>query len=553
MGQALYRTYRSKKLSEIVGQEHITQALSNALKSGAISHAYLFTGPRGVGKTSIARILAHEINQLPYDDDSTHLDIIEIDAASNRRIDEIRDLRDKVHIAPSSAKFKVYIIDEVHMLTREAFNALLKTLEEPPAHAVFILATTEVHKLPETIISRTQRFAFKPVDLDKVVAHLKHIAKSEKVKIDDDALQIIAAHGEGSFRDSISLLDQARSVGKHITKKDIESILGIAPAELINALTDAVAHHEAAVVAQTLLQLYDQGGDPAQIAKQIALVVRRSLLSKQRSIPFKEAIALLEKLIEVPASSDPRTFLEVILLDAALAGTPSVAVAPPAPAATPPAATSTPVHQTPKPDASGSSPVAAAKKEKPAPSVPEATPSTDKAPEAAAPAVPKTEAASSSAEAADAEAPVGDTLLDNATWLQTLATIKQKHNTLYSILKTAQPTFTPGSLTLEFGYAFHQKRINEKRNKKIVSDTLESITGEPIVITCVVGEPKPATPELPANGEVAHTVASTGASDAPGNIDDEVDYYIQQAEQEAASRPITAVSNIFGGGELLES
>ncbi len=146
-----------------MGQEHITTALNHALEKGMISHAYLFTGPRGVGKTSIARILAHEINGLPYDDDQTHLDIIEIDAASNRRIDEIRDLRDKVHVAPSSAKYKVYIIDEVHMLTKEAFNALLKTLEEPPAHVVFILATTEAHKLPETIISRTQRYAFKPV------------------------------------------------------------------------------------------------------------------------------------------------------------------------------------------------------------------------------------------------------------------------------------------------------------------------------------------------------------------------------------------------------
>jgi DNA polymerase-3 subunit gamma/tau len=155
MGQALYRKYRSKTLSEVIGQEHITATLANALKTGKISHAYLFTGPRGVGKTSIARILAHEINQLPYTDDSMHLDIIEIDAASNRRIDEIRDLRDKVNIAPTSAKFKVYIIDEVHMLTKEAFNALLKTLEEPPKHVVFILATTEIHKLPETIISRT--------------------------------------------------------------------------------------------------------------------------------------------------------------------------------------------------------------------------------------------------------------------------------------------------------------------------------------------------------------------------------------------------------------
>src|SRR4029077_6909319 len=147
MGQALYRKYRSKSFSEIVGQDHITKPLQNAIKAGKISHAYLFTGPRGVGKTSVARVLAHEDNDLEYKDDSMHLDIIEIDRASNRRIDEIRELRERVHIAPTSAKYKVYIIDEVHMLTREAFNALLKTLEEPPAHVVFILATTEAHKV----------------------------------------------------------------------------------------------------------------------------------------------------------------------------------------------------------------------------------------------------------------------------------------------------------------------------------------------------------------------------------------------------------------------
>src|SRR5690606_16546256 len=163
MSKAFYRKYRSKSLAEVVGQSHITDILTRALREGKIAHAYLFTGPRGVGKTSIARILAHEINQIPYTDDSSHLDIIEIDAASNNGVEDIRDLRERVQLAPVSAAKKVYIIDEVHMLSKAAFNALLKTLEEPPEHIVFILATTDADKLPETIISRTQRFAFRTI------------------------------------------------------------------------------------------------------------------------------------------------------------------------------------------------------------------------------------------------------------------------------------------------------------------------------------------------------------------------------------------------------
>lgn len=235
----LYRKYRSKSLDELVGQEHITLALKKAIDQGKISHAYLFTGPKGTGKTSVARILAYQLNNLPYDESATNLDIIEIDAASNRRIDEIRDLREKVNIAPTSSKYKVYIIDEVHMLTKEAFNALLKTIEEPPEHAIFILATTELHKVPETIVSRTQRFSFKPIEKSKIISHLRSIAEQENINIEDDALEMIAEHANGGFRDAISLLDQVRSLSENIKKSDIQDAIGAPSTKLLTDLWES--------------------------------------------------------------------------------------------------------------------------------------------------------------------------------------------------------------------------------------------------------------------------------------------------------------------------
>lgn len=317
MGEALYRKYRSKSLGEIVGQEHITTTLRNALKSGKISHAYLFTGPKGVGKTSIARILAYEVNGIPYADSSTsHLDIIEIDAASNRRIDEIRELRDKVHIAPASAKYKVYIIDEVHMLTKEAFNALLKTLEEPPEHVIFILATTEAHKLPETIISRTQRFTFKPVDTDKVVAHLKSIAKKEKIDISDEALELLAEHGEGSFRDSISMLDQVGSIGKSVDADEVRRAIGVPPNTAVTGLNEQLLAKDAKGVVRSLDTLYEGGYQPAQIAKALSAELRIKILSGSQP----DLIPLLRQLVGVSASSNPKAMLELVLLEYALEG-----------------------------------------------------------------------------------------------------------------------------------------------------------------------------------------------------------------------------------------
>ncbi len=282
MSVAFYRKYRSKKLSEVVGQKHITDVLDLALKQEKIAHAYLFTGPRGVGKTSIARILAHEINNLPYSEESEHPDIIEIDAASNNSVEDIRDLREKIQTAPFSAKFRIYIIDEVHMLSKSAFNALLKTLEEPPKHTIFILATTDSHKLPATIISRTQQFVFHFIDKKDICEHLAFIAKNEGVKISPEALEIIAEKGGGSFRDSISLLDQISSVGRdeEISAEKIEQILGLAPKKQILELIENFEKQNIAEIIAQIEKIKKSGVDLRSFCEQFITETKNLLAQK---------------------------------------------------------------------------------------------------------------------------------------------------------------------------------------------------------------------------------------------------------------------------------
>ncbi|PWM76776.1 MAG: DNA polymerase III subunit gamma/tau [Phascolarctobacterium sp.] len=314
---ALYRKWRPQGFDALVGQEAVRTALTNALETGRIAHAYLFAGPRGTGKTSTAKILAKAVNcehgptpnpcnkcqNCVRINDGTSMDVFEIDAASNRGIDEIRDLREKVAFAPVSGRYKVYIIDEVHMLTTEAFNALLKTLEEPPPHVIFILATTEPHKIPATIHSRCQRFDFKRVTDADIVKRLREVADGSGIAADDDALQLIAVQADGGMRDALSLLDQCGVMAERVTAETVRSVLGIVGREALRELVKAVGEGQVPKALELLETLLAGGKDVKQIITELAEYLRAVLLYKAspdyREIYLtdtKEAIAALEGL-----------------------------------------------------------------------------------------------------------------------------------------------------------------------------------------------------------------------------------------------------------------
>ncbi len=350
MTQSLYRRHRSPTFAALIGQEHVTTTLRNQVIGKTVAHGYLFTGIRGTGKTSAARILARAVNCLAVKDgepcntcesctailEGRAMDVIEIDAASNRGIDEMRSLRERVHFLPAMLTTKVYIIDEAHMLTTEAWNAFLKTLEEPPDHVVFVLATTEPQRVPETVRSRVQRFDFRRLSLEELGSHVKSIAKAEGRDLDGDAADVIARAAHGSARDALSLLEYVVAfvpeVDGHVTAEAVRAALGLADPARIGALVDRLAAQDAAGLFAALDELFDLGVDPRQIVRQVGELVktcaRTALIARGESVdgvdtaalPASSWVELLDAVLKREATlrhaSDPRSEVEFLFLAA---------------------------------------------------------------------------------------------------------------------------------------------------------------------------------------------------------------------------------------------
>ncbi|HEY8816016.1 MAG TPA: DNA polymerase III subunit gamma/tau [Candidatus Dormibacteraeota bacterium] len=442
--QSLYRKYRSQTFGDLVGQEAASRALQGAIISSRVAHAYLFSGSRGTGKTSAARLLAKAVNCSGRAADSAEpcnkcqscvemtagsaLDLIEIDAASNRGIDEIRDLREKVNLAPALGPFKVYIIDEAHMLTEPAFNALLKTLEEPPPHVVFVLCTTDAQKIPLTVIGRCQQFVFRRHSEEQIAGRLTHIAKTEGVQVDDDAMQLIARTAQGSMRDAVGLLDQLVPLATGpITLEGARSLLGIADPRLLDSLLDDVLSGRAAEALDELNRVYAAGAELRQVVRGlmescrdrlVAALTRRDHATARRLSSVLDALLHLDG--EVRRHAEPRFLVEATL--ARLAVELGTAVSP-APSASPAPAAST--TQT----VAASQPVLVA------------------TPQVGLAGAPEKVAA-----------PAADSAVIGG-WTDVL---EQLNRTVRAVYLDAQPEVDGSTLVLWFKYGFHHKKAQEQ-------------------------------------------------------------------------------------------
>lgn len=469
----LYRKYRPKTFAEVVNQEHIKTTLANAVANNRVSHAYLFIGPRGVGKTTLARIFARAINcpnrhgSEPCNEcdvcrsffDATSLDLLEIDAASHTGVDNIRELIDHLQFAPTKATYKVIIVDEVHMLSKGAFNALLKTLEEPPKHAVFILATTEVHKVPATIISRTQRFDFKKVSVADLSKLLKFVSEDNKVKISDGALFEIATAADGSFRDGLSLLDQVINYAQgEITEDLVEEVLGLTGVKTTSKFADLIIEGKTQEAVSFINDLMYAGRDLYQFEKDLLEYLRKLLLTKIGSASdfgfspeFQEKLKRQAEALSVARASKIIEIFQKAEGDMKWAAIQSLPM------------------ELAAVEASFSN---ESKKNNPVGEVKDAQPRLD----------PTVMAQNDNPEALSKVV---------AAWPQILEKIKEYNHSLISSLKLAVPTAISGrELTLVFPYKFHKDAIDARKNRIIVDQVIEDVTGLKLMVKPIAANEK---------------------------------------------------------------
>lgn len=527
MSLSLYRKYRPLTFSDVIGQGHIVQTLSNSITSGRIAHAYLFTGPRGTGKTSLARIFARAINCQNPDGanpclkcevcknitEGRSLDIFEIDAASNTGVDNIRELRENVKFPPSQAKYKVYIIDEVHMLSTGAFNALLKTLEEPPAHVIFILATTEIHKVPETIISRCQRYDFTRLSLEHIIEKLSSIAKKEKIDIEKNALEMIAIASEGGMRDAESLFSQVIAFeDKKITAKEIEDMLGTTQRQSLEAMAGYLLKKNATDAIKLVNELSSGGYDLDVFNKSFLNYLRQIMLvsvdeklsnifsyelTKEQALSLaqqaknrtpKEILSIMRCFTEIQgkikSSFIPQLPLEMAIIKAVQGPEPEQNTAPGpsnAPRTTPiqPRQTSTPPETRLEPK---NAPISAAPLE-----------SDKKAPVALAKDTIAEILSDPVAENEEKEAPIegADFSITDVkkNWNQVIIDTKAKNHSLSAVLQGSQPVkVEQGLITIATKFGFLKDKLNEHASKLTMEDVFGKILGSRVRLRIVTAQ-----------------------------------------------------------------
>ncbi len=499
-GEALYRRWRPQRFSEVVGQEYTVQILRNAVAQGRLHHAYLFAGPRGTGKTSVARIFAKAVNcEAPQDGEpcnecpacrritkGTALDVIEIDGASNRGIDQIRQLREEVNFVPAETRYKVYIIDEVHMLTNEAFNALLKTLEEPPRRVIFIFATTEPHKVPPTVVSRCQAFEFKNIPTELIEGKLREICAAEGIKASERALQLIARRAKGSLRDAEVLLEQLSSYkgGEEIVEEDLLQVLGLPPEELVVQFLRGLLSGEPREALAAVAAVSERGKDlelflesAVELGRDLALARLGQGQDETQPLPelgvdfeLPRLLRLTGRLMalkrELRGSLDKRITLEVgllgLLADAGAVGKPSPSSTASRNSSTTPAKGKEP--------ASGAKPAPESKLE------PESEPQSQ--PEVAP---------------------------EEARWKELLEEIKHERVAVYALLAEGRPVLEEGRLRIEYPpeYEFHKKTLERQENLAFLREKARRFYGDlQVEVAFSAGEEatqaKPASPKKPS-------------------------------------------------------